>query len=299
MANKVLHWEKLREEEFEGAIERSGGLCVMAMGCLEKHGQHLPSGCDSLKGAGIVERAAAEADVTVFPVTMWLGNVIGSHTITDPGACHRRGYIGMNPTTLLTVMRELCDEIARNGYRKILFCNSHGGNEAMLSYFVQSQNYEKRSYATMHTRAYDWSSIMPDKVLATYEREPEFLSMLTPEDVETLKYYAEHGTGGSHGDFVETALLYGTYPELVEPSRFDAEDGVSTGRADYLRQAGVNCGKVWSINQPNCLHGFAPIGCTKTIGDAVVKISVRRLAGIMRMLKEDENCVKFQEEGML
>lgn len=40
-------WQNLREEEFEGAIERSGGLCVLPIGCLEKHGQHLPVGTDS------------------------------------------------------------------------------------------------------------------------------------------------------------------------------------------------------------------------------------------------------------
>ena len=43
-------WENLREEEFEGAIKRSGGLCVMVLGCLEKHGREpteLPSPMES------------------------------------------------------------------------------------------------------------------------------------------------------------------------------------------------------------------------------------------------------------
>ena len=44
-----MKWEYLREEEFEEAIERCGGLCVIPLGCLEKHGQHLPVGTDSLK----------------------------------------------------------------------------------------------------------------------------------------------------------------------------------------------------------------------------------------------------------
>ena len=39
-------WENLREEEFDDAIERSGGLCVVPIGCLEKHGEHLPVGSD-------------------------------------------------------------------------------------------------------------------------------------------------------------------------------------------------------------------------------------------------------------
>ena len=43
-----MKWEYLREEEFDGAIEKSGGLCVLPIGCVEKHGQHLPVGCDSI-----------------------------------------------------------------------------------------------------------------------------------------------------------------------------------------------------------------------------------------------------------
>ena len=51
-------WENLREEEFKKAVEISNGLCILPIGCLEKHGQHLPVGTDSLHGIGIAERAA-------------------------------------------------------------------------------------------------------------------------------------------------------------------------------------------------------------------------------------------------
>ena len=37
-----MYWEYLREEEFKEAIEESKGLCVVPVGCMEKHGQHLP-----------------------------------------------------------------------------------------------------------------------------------------------------------------------------------------------------------------------------------------------------------------
>ena len=76
-----MKWENLREEEFKDAIKRSGGLCVMALGCLEKHGEHLPVGTDSLKGDKIVEIAAEEADVMMFPTTMWLGQVFSIFAI--------------------------------------------------------------------------------------------------------------------------------------------------------------------------------------------------------------------------
>ena len=42
-------WENLREEEFKDAIKKSGGLCILPVGCLEKHGQHLPVGTDAEK----------------------------------------------------------------------------------------------------------------------------------------------------------------------------------------------------------------------------------------------------------
>ena len=149
-----MKWEYLREEEFPGAIERSGGLCVMCLGCLEKHGQHLPVGTDSLKGDKIVELAAERTGVVMFPTTMWLGDIVSSHAVADPKAMGKYGFIGMNPHTLLTVLEELCDEIARNGFRKILLCNSHGGNSGLIQYFLRSQCYKKKNYATMSCNAY-------------------------------------------------------------------------------------------------------------------------------------------------
>ena len=151
-----MKWEYLREEEFDSAIEKSGGLCVMCLGCLEKHGQHLPVGTDSIKGDKLVELAAERAGVVKFPTTAWLGDVVSSHSVADPKAMSKRGFIGMNPQTLLTVLEELCDEIARNGFRKILLCTSHGGNTGLLSYFLRAQGYKKKGYATMWCNAYDF-----------------------------------------------------------------------------------------------------------------------------------------------
>ena len=46
--NFIMLWEDLRCEQFEEAVRISKGVCVVPIGCLEKHGQHLPSGTDSL-----------------------------------------------------------------------------------------------------------------------------------------------------------------------------------------------------------------------------------------------------------
>ena len=65
-------WENLREEEFEDAIRKSKGVCVVPIGCLEKHGQHLPVGTDVIHVTEIARQAAEAEPVVVFP-TMYFG----------------------------------------------------------------------------------------------------------------------------------------------------------------------------------------------------------------------------------
>ena len=289
-----MRWEFLREEEFDDAIEKSGGLCVIPIGCLEKHGQHLPVGTDGLKAEAIVRLAAEKTNVVVFSPGLWLGDVIGAHANEDPKANRSRGYIGMNPNTLLTVLGELCDEIARNGFRKILIVSSHGGNLPMLSYFLRANGYMRKPYALL-TYPMRLSLIDPDKMVKMIEDEPNEFPMITEEDMKVLRHFAETGTGGGHADFRETGLIYGTYPELVAPDRFDAEDGSSTERADYLHIGmGVNH-DFWDSNSPNAYDGYPPFGCSKTIGEAMVKICVDTLVDIFEKLKADEDCVRMAQ----
>ena len=295
-----MFWEKLREEEFEQAIKKSGGLCVMVIGCLEKHGRHLPVGTDSLEGDGIVKEAAKLEDVVIFPTTMWLGNVMGAHSLSEPEKLSKRGFIGISTNTLLTVLEELCDEIARNGFTKILILNSHGGNRALLDLFVKSQCYNKKSYATMWTGAYFLEDLAPASVLDIIKPRRSEFDMLTDEDMETLEKFAKEPAGllTRHGGFCETALVYGTHPDTVAPDRFEAECGLSTHRSDFLQKDKISFGYAWASNYPNHLNGLNPVGCTEAIGKAMVKISAERLARIFKMLKEDKEVLKMVEDGI-
>jgi len=290
-----MNWEYMREEEFEGALERSKGLCVIPLGCLEKHGQHLPVGTDSLKAAKLAEDAAAIEEVTVFPAGMWLGEVCGFHALEDPGATRKRGGIAMKPSTLLLVLEELCDEIARNGYRKILILNSHGGNVAMLNHFVRAQYYNKKNYVTM------WAPITDSKVHAPENMYPVVMSRreefpyLTEADVMALARFAQTGTGGGHADWNDTALVMHYYPDTVAPDRFTAETGLSTHRAEHLESLGIKCGKFWPSNFPNAYHGYPPLGCSANIGKAMAYLCVERLVKIFKAVKEDEDCVRMAQ----
>ena len=285
-------WDNLREEEFEGAIEKSGGLCVIPIGCVEKHGQHLPVGTDYIEAMTITKAAAEIEDVVIFPIGAWLGEVSCFHAFKDPGAVKLRGCIGIKQSTILTVLEELCDEIARNGFRKIMFINNHGGNMIILNHFLRCQSYSAKPYATLNTYASPGDLLDPKNVYSIISENRAEFPALTDEDMETLKKYAEIGYGGGHAHFKETAIVMSADESLVATDKYDAEDGLSNHRTDYLRKAGVTATNDWLANYPNSYSGFPSFGCSKAIGDAFVKISAERLAKVFKLIKEDEDCVK-------
>lgn len=287
-----MNWEKLRADEFPSAIERSRGLCVIPMGCLEKHGPHLPVGTDSLWAVALTEEAASVEEVCVFPGGMWLGDVMFRHSDKDPVANNMAGFISMNPHTMLTVLEELCDEIARNGFRKILFVNAHGGNYPMLDYFLSGQNYKKRNYATMYTPAFDITT--PANMYRTVQERKEEFPYLTEADMEALAHAAQTlGDKEDHAGWNETAMIYAYYPELVCRERMDAEDGLPTHRTDYLKDLNIMTTHRWYANFPNHFDGTPAFGCTERIGRALRQLCVERLAEKFRLLKNDEDCVRM------
>ncbi len=289
-----MKWEELREEEFKFAAETSGGLCIVPIGCIEKHGQHLPVGTDSLHGIGIAERAAELCGVCVFPAAMWLGDVVTYHPLASPAMDRMSGYISLDPYGIIKTLTEICEEIARHGFRKILIVNSHGGNVPLLDYFLRAYAYKPRDHAVMWTWSLAFAAMEPKKLYkrALAARKGDF-KMLTDEDMETLRRFAETGCGGGHADLREAGLIMGMYPELTAPERFTAESGLSTHRADYLENEGIHTGFTWISNFPNAYEGYAPIGCTETLGKAMVKVSTDRLCKILRRLKSDEECVRM------
>lgn len=285
-------WDNLREEEFEDAIKKSGSLCVIPLGCMEKHGQHLPVGTDYIEAMTIVKAAAEIEDVVIFQAGAWLGEVSCFHAFKDPASVKLRGCIGIKQETILKVLEELCDEIARNGFTKILIVNCHGGNNAMLSHFIRCQTYEIKPYATMTTFAFSMPDMEPQRLLCKIAERKEEFSFITKEDIDTLKKYAKSGYGGGHADFRETAVVMSYDESLVAKDKYDAEDGLSNHRTDYLCDARINSANMWLANHPNSYAALPPHGCSKTIGDAMVKICAEILAEKFKMLKEDDDCVR-------
>lgn len=276
-------WENLREEEFEPMLEQTNRVCAVAIGCVEKHGQHLPLGTDTLKGGKILEMAAEKEPVCVFP-RLYFGDLQGVQRARADSK-HHYGYIALSADLLLQMIREICDEIGRNGFKKILLFSSHGGNNAFLGNFLRAVRAEKKDYEVfmLYNKLIEPKDILQELEIHGRDRFPK----LTDADIAVLEDYVAQGKYDGHAGFCESAMLMGTYPELVRLDRCEAENGLSTHISDPLKTVALDWGGAWFANYPNSYAGHAPLGLTQQIADAAVEISVERAVAALKMLKDD------------
>ena len=123
-------WEELTAADFRQAIQQSKGTCLLPFGILEKHGPHLPLGTDLLNVRYASLHAAEQEYAVVFP-EYYFGQIFE--------AKHEPGTVAYSMELQLKLLQETTDEMARNGCKKIIIVNGHGGNEHLLPFFAQAQ----------------------------------------------------------------------------------------------------------------------------------------------------------------
>ena len=284
--NKPLLWENLREEEFDSAIKESGGVCVVPIGCLEMHGQHLPVGTDTMITKYIVEEAAKIEPVMVVP-ELYYGDVQGLY--------QWKGTITFSEKLLIKMLTELCSEIARNGFKKILILNGHGGNVALLKNFLRSTDHEKKDYTVMFRNEYQFNYTSLVKELSAGVRYPE----LSDEDVAYLKKFVEDKKTGGHACLNETSIMLKINPDSVRMDRIHALDGKSRKKTDYLAKKGIGiqgpC-TFWLEDHPDSYEGDHPDGASARIGEAILKRRIELQAEATRLLKMDDRVLEWRRE---
>lgn len=276
-------WEYLREEEFKEAIEKSAGVCVLPVGCLEKHGQHLPVGTDVIHVTEVARRAAEREPVVVFP-TMYFGE--------KTGAGEFAGTVIFSAELRLKILEETCREIARNGFKKILIFNGHGGNQSMISYFSRSVLYENRDYMV-----YDYSIgsdfPTPKKLLS------DNYGPLTADDRKVLQDYVEQKKKYGHACFIETGWVYASHPQYVRLDKVAQESGSSTHRFDEFTKRKINSPFAWMADYPNSYAGDMHEGMNERIAGAMMEYSVRKTAEIFGFLKNEKISDEYKREWIL
>lgn len=107
-----------------GERAAAGAVCLLPVGSLEQHGEHLPVGTDSLLVETVCLRAAGltRRDVVVAP-TVWTG--LSPHHV-------RLGVtVTLEPELLLELVRSIVGSL-RLWFSQVVIVNGHGGNRGWL-----------------------------------------------------------------------------------------------------------------------------------------------------------------------
>jgi len=244
-----MEWMKLTAPDFVEALETSAGVCVVPLGSIEKHGDHLPLGCDAFNVGVRVRQACEKARVVMFPVIPFMEN---SEAMANPGA------VAMRREVLMPFLWNLFDEIARNGFRKIIMVNGHGGNNFLVGYLLQ-----------------DFLMRAPDYML--YLCTAFHDEKLGEEVLETEVQ--------AHGGERETSITLVNVPELVKMGNVPDGPVAMLGRASHLKDA--KPAVWWFADVPDHYVGDArpaTAGKGKRLHDHLVE----RMAESFRSVREDD-----------
>ncbi|RPJ52353.1 MAG: creatininase family protein [Chloroflexi bacterium] len=161
LKERTMQWENLTSADFAKAVKETG-VCVITFGVVEKHSEHLPLGTDFLNGQKLACLAAEIEPAVVFP-PFYFGQIYEAKCFP--------GTIALKPTLLVEVITGVLDEIGRNGFKKIILVNAHGGNAHLLPFLAQASLYEQKPYTLYLYQgreeeefAQQWQSIVETEV---------------------------------------------------------------------------------------------------------------------------------------
>jgi creatinine amidohydrolase len=255
-ARLSVHWEELTADDFRDAIRQARGTCLLPFGILEKHGQHLPLGTDLLKVRYVVLHAAEQEYAVVFP-EYYFGQIFEAQ--------HEPGTIAYSAHLQLDLLQETTDEMARNGCKKVIIVNGHGGNENLLPYFAQTQLEKPHDYVVY--------------VMPILEPSPGGPPKKTTVDL--------------HGGESETSKMLIATPNLVHMDRAKQESGADQARLKLPDT--LYTGIWWYARFPSHYSGDGSVA-TRERGEYEMKDWQDAIVTAIRAVKADDESLKLQNE---
>jgi creatinine amidohydrolase len=250
-------WEELTGPDFIKAIHQAQGVCVLPFGIIEKHGAHLPLGTDLINVRFAVEHAVEQEYAVIFPA-YYFGQIAEAR--------QQPGTMSYSRELQLDLLQATTDEMSRNGCKKIVIVNGHGGNLSLLPYFAQTQLDKPHDYVVY---VYWWSR--SNKAGG-------------PPVTDKLDMHAGQS---------ETSNTLISRPDLVHMDRAKEESG-----ADLHRQnlpPGVYTGIWWYARFPNHYSGDGSLA-TKELGEYDMKSWEDGIANVIRSVKADQTSLELQNE---
>lgn len=285
-------WSYTTSEDFSKLREASERVCVIPMGCLEKHSVYLPLGCDIIIANSIAHSASQLETVCVFPDFTFGDVPCGDHAERPDGT------ICLDVRTQMLLLEQLCDEIAANGFNKILVVNQHGGNLPWLQTFARNLGCKPHKYVFAYV---DVPESVPHQMgTLLLENGSGSIPELTPEDEELIIKYHKANMLIDHACMQEAAFVMGSAPETVHLNRLGKESGARRNVPELQKLLDLNV-KIamdgWIYFYPDWFSGDDPYGLNERIAKAAARMSTEKLAEIYKAFKEDEFLLKSAKES--
>ena len=251
------NWEDLTGQDFVKAIDQAQGVCVLPFGIMEKHGAQLPIGTDLIDVRYAVEHAVQKEYAVVFP-PYYFGQIAEARP--------QPGTLAYPRKLQLALLQATTDEMSRNGCKKIVIVNGHGGNLSFLPYFAQTQLDKPHDYVVY---VYWWARSHNDGGPVVKDKIDE------------------------HAGESETSMMLVSAPDLVHMDRANAESGADLNR-DPLPK-GLYTGIWWYARFPNHYAGNGAVA-TRAMGEYDMSHWVDGIANVIRSVKADQESLKLQNE---
>jgi len=252
-----MHWEELTSVDFEKAVKKTKGVCLVPVGCVERHGDHLPLGTDYLFIKHACGLAAEIEPAVVFP-HYYFGQI--------NEAKYKPGTVALSHELLMQVLEECCEEISRNGFKKIILVNGHGGNTSFLRFFCQTCLEQEKDYVV-------------------------FLSGIPPLSEKAKKLLKSSVFG--HGDEMETSRFMQIAPHLVKMKNIKTNGKPKGKMRDFADK--LYSGISWYSDYPEHYAGEAePSSAEK--GKVFLRERVEHIVKAIKLVKKNDAPAKLQKE---
>lgn len=201
----------LAETNWKHLKDSTVDLAILPWGATEAHNYHLPYATDVIEGTAIAEEAGRiawdqGARIIILPTIPFGVNTGQTDIYLD---------MNLNPSTQFAILKDLLTVLQRQGVRKFMLLNSHGGN--------------------------NWKSILrelgllfPDMFLGVCE---------WVQAVDSGDYFK---TPGDHAGEMETSLILHLKPHLVLPKNQWGKGGEKKNKIEAFRQGWAWTERPWS-----------------------------------------------------
>lgn len=234
--------------EVEAYLQHSDGL-IIPIGSTEQHGPSGAIGTDAMVAEAVARECGVRAGCLVGPL-LSLG--VAEHHMGFPGT------VSLRPSTLIALLRDYTDSLARHGFGRFFFINGHGGNIATLkAAFSEIQ-------ACRHTAASYQLAGVPRCTLANWYEVPAVVEL-------RKQYYGDRE--GRHATPSEIAVVQYLRADLIRPEHLPPPGPV---------QGEVHGADDFRWKYPDGRIGSWPELATPEQGRALLEASVE---GLVRRLR--------------